>query len=130
MIRTVLFALLAAAGVYLLVSELLRSGRCTEKTVGTVTDVQAKRRSAFGRNRDREYHPVLEYTAGGEVFREAADISSLFRERFREGDRMEIRFNPSSPKEFMVCGRSLRSGLFAGAALLVIGSALLYLNLF
>ncbi len=127
-IRSVLSALLAAIGVCLLVSELLRSGRCTERTVGTVTDVRSKTRSRGGRSRSREYYPVLEYTVGGEVFRETADISSFFSERYRKGTQMEIRFNPARPTEFMVCGKSLRSGLFIGTLLLLIGAALLYLN--
>lgn len=129
--KLIIFAIiLIALGVVLAYKYIAKALRCREETIGTIVGVSRKsyRRNRGGRR--VEYHPVFEYTVNGVRIQGAADNSSIFRNKFKEGTEQELRYNAAQPEEFVVKGKAfLNSNVVWGVILAVFGIAGLIVNL-
>lgn len=119
-IKGILCAALAIGGAWLIWRSLASSSRCTEPAEAVIVGTQRRTHRVRGR-REAKYYPVLKFTVDGVEYQAEADVSSIFRNKFKEGETMQIRCNPEDPGEFMVKGKSLRSGLISGIVMLVLG---------
>lgn len=113
-------------GAYMIFLDLSKSRKCTAEAVGTVICVESKRVRS-GRSRHTEYYPVVEFEADGKIIQEKADISANSPSKFPEGSALDIVYDPLDPETFMVKGRSLRSTLFYGILLILVGAGAIFL---
>lgn len=123
---TVVYILMIVLGGFMVYLQIGKGRKCTEEATAVVVGRETKRiRSGKGRRRT-EYHPVLEFTAGEQTVRKAADISSIFPGKYKDGDTLEIRYDPENPEEFLVKGKSFRTYALGGALLILMGAVGLY----
>ncbi len=127
MMRIIISIGLILLGGALVVMQLGVRRRCTEEATATVAGIERKTHRSRGRT-SAEYHPVLEFAAGNATVHKAAEISSMFRGKYKEGDTLTVRYNPEKPEEFLVKGKFLWTGIFGGALLMLLGAAGLILN--
>ncbi len=119
--------LLIAAGILCLVGALIiylgimKKKRCTEPGIATIVDIKRKEDTDKKGNTSFRYRPVLEFKVGTQTYKKAAGVSSDKRKAYKVGDRVNIKFNPLKPKEFMT-GKQ-KTGAFKGV--IVIAAAVL-----
>ena len=109
----------------------LRAGtirRCTEEATATVVGVERQTHRSRG-HRTSEYHPIVEFAAKDMTVHKAADISSIFRGKYKEGATLNVRYNPENPEEFLVKGKFVWTGIIGGSALILLGALGLFLAL-
>ncbi len=104
-------------------------GVCTAETQGVVVDIY--------RNANFEgdsYAPVVEFQAGGQTIRGIARTEKTggrSRIPFEEGDRVNLRYNPDNPSQFLIRGYDQNIIVWVGisgfaAAALLIAAAFLF----
>ena len=128
MTRIIIYIAMILLGGALIVMQAGKSRRCTEETAATVVGTERRTRRSRGRT-STEYHPVLEFAAKDQTVRKAAENSSMFRGKYKEGDSLTIRYNPENPEEFIVKGKVTATVFLGGAALILLGALGLYLRL-
>ncbi len=102
--------------------------RCTEETTATVVGLERKSHHSRGRT-STEYHPIVEFAAKDVTVHKAAEISSIFRGKYKEGATLTVKYNPEKPEEFIVKGKFVWTGIFGGTMLILIGALGFYLSL-
>ena len=128
MSRIIIYILLLAMGSYMVYSQVSRGGRCTQQASAAIVGQERKRnRGARGR-RTTHYAPIVEFTANGQTVRATADVDSIFSGKYKDGETLEIRYNPDNPEEIVVQGKSFRSGVLGGGLLILVGIAGLVLS--
>ena len=129
--KLIIFAIiLIALGVILAYTSVAKALRCKEETIGTIIGVgrRSHRRNRGGRR--VEYHPIFEYTVNGVRIQGTADNGSAFRNKFKEGTEMELRYNAAKPEEFVIKSKAfLNSNVVWGVILALFGIAGLIVNL-
>ena len=91
----------AALGMALICCGRRQFGACTSETQGVVVDIY--------RNANFEgdsYAPVVEFHAGGQTVRGKARTEKTggrSRVPFEVGDRVNLRYNPDNPRQFLIC---------------------------
>ena len=129
MSRIIVYILLIAMGGYMAYAQIVKDRRCSQPAIATVVGRETKRvRGSKGR-RTTHYVPVVEFPADGQTVRAAADIDSIFAKKYKDGDTLEIRYNPDKPEVFVVQSKSFRSGVLGGGLLALIGIAGMILSL-
>ena len=130
MSKIIVYILLIAMGGYMAYGQIVKDRRCSQPAIATVVGRETKRvRGSRGR-RTTHYTPVVEFaTKEGQTVRAAADIDSIFAKKYKDGDTLEIRYNPHNPEEIVVQGKSFRSGVLGGGLLARIGIAGMILSL-
>ena len=119
-LKGIFCAVLVIGGGWLIWKNLAVSSKCTEPTEATIAGTERRTHRVRGR-REAKYYPILKFTLDGVEYQATADVGSIFRNKYKEGETMQIRYNPEDPGEFMVKGKSLRSGLLSGIFMLVLG---------
>ena len=128
-LRIIVFAALIALGSWMAYTQLMKGRRCSQPATASIVGRERKRtHSARGRS-SAHYAPVVEFDAFGQTIRATADVDSVFAGKYKDGDTLEIRFNPQKPEEFVVQGKSFRSGVLGGGFLVLIGILGLILSL-
>ena len=102
--------------------------RCTEEATATVVGLERKTHRSRGRT-SSEYHPIVEFAAKDTTVHQAAEISSIFRGKYKEGATLRVKYNPENPKEFLVKGKFVWTGIIGGSLLLLLGALGLYFSL-
>lgn len=116
--------LLIVSGIMCLVGFLViyfgirKKQRCTEPAVAEIVDIKRTEDTDEKGHKSYSYQPVLEFKVGVETIRKMASVSSSRRKAYKIGDKVNIKFNPMKPKEFMT-GKQ-KTGAFTGALLMVI----------
>lgn len=89
--------------------------RCSEETIGTVVELIREV------NSDDEYiyFPVIEYQVGDDIISQKSR-SGQGSPKYREGDQIEIFYNPDNIQEYIIKGDSTSS--FVGIMAIVLGS--------
>ena len=102
--------------------------RCTEETTATVVGLERKTHHSRGRT-STEYHPVVEFAAKDVTVHKTAEISSIFRGKYKDGATLTVKYNPEKPEEFIVKGKFVWTGILGGSVLILIGALGLFLAL-
>ena len=116
--------LLIVSGIMCLVGFLViymgirKKKRCTEPAVAEIVDIKRTSDTDEKGHTTYSYQPVLEFKVGVETIRKMASVSSSKRKAYKIGDKVNIKFNPMKPKEFMTAKQ--KTGAFTGAFLMVI----------
>lgn len=90
--------------------------RCTQKTTGTVVEIVS---IVHPDDTSPTYFPVIEYQAGDSTISQMSN-SGQYPSKYREGDRVEIYYNPNNVQEFIIKGDSTPN--FVGIFCIVFGS--------
>lgn len=129
MLSIILYIALIGLGGYMAYSQLQKDRRCSQPATGTVVGRDTMRvRGAKGR-RTRHYAPVVEFIADGQTVRVTADVDSIFAGKFKDGDALEISYNPQNAEEMVAKGKSFRSNVLGGGLLILLGLLGLYLRI-
>lgn len=121
---------LLAFGVISIIKELKRSARCTEHTPGYVVDVIKDQRINDDGNKTKRYSytPVFEYMIDGKTFRSQSNVSTGDKYEYKIGDSVNILYNPQQPDEFLIKGKSKKSGIGFGVVLTLLGILIIALG--
>ena len=96
--------------------------RCTEPGVATIVDIKRKEDTNDKGKTKYSYRPVLELNVGTQTYKKAAGVKSENRKAYKVGDKVNIKFNPLKPKEFMTTKQ--KTGVVTGG-LVIAASAVL-----
>ena len=97
--------------------------RCTEQTIGTVVENICHEDSTYTRP---TYFPVIEYQAGDRTISQMSK-SGEYPSKYKEGDQVEIYYNPNNVQEYIIKGDSTSN--YVGIIALVLGSIALVVSL-
>lgn len=89
--------------------------RCTEETIGTVVELILER----GYDNKYTYFPVVEYQAGDRRVSQKSR-SGQKPPKYKEGEKIEICYNPDNIQEYIIKGDLTSS--FLGILAIVLGS--------
>lgn len=89
--------------------------RCTEETIGTV--VEFIREVDF--DNKSTYFPVIEYQAGDRTISQKSRAGQN-PPKYKEGEQIEIYYNPNNVQEYIIKGDSTSS--FLGILVIVLGA--------
>lgn len=116
----VLFCVIAAG---LLGSQKRKTGRCSEKTTGTVVGYVPMRGGVTNDDITTEmWHPVFEYYASGRHIKKTGAVGSV-KKKYDIGEQVEVFFDPDEPEKFYIAGERagrLLSVIFAAIGVLAI----------
>jgi hypothetical protein len=102
--------------------------RCTEPAVAEIVDIKRSEETDDKGGKSFSYRPVLEFKVGVETVRKEAGVSSNKRKAYKIGDRVNIRFNPLKPKEFMTTKQ--KTGAFTGVVLMIFAAVIAGVTLY
>ncbi len=117
-------------GVFSIKSENAKAKRCVAPAIGRVVRVDVEYEDKEGSTRkEKSYVPVFQYIVNGNTVESSSNISSRNKKTYNVGDTAEILFNPSKPSEFVIKGKSKKSGIGFGIAMLALGALLIVLGI-
>ena len=128
-VRIFVFIALIVLGGYMAFSQITKGRRCSRPATAIIVGRETKRVHGYKHRRIIHYAPVVEFEANGQTIRGTADVDSAFAGKYKDGNTLEIRFNPEKPEEFVVLGKSFRSGVLGGGFLVLAGIAGLIFSL-
>ena len=102
--------------------------RCTEPAVAEIVDIKRSEETDDKGGKSFSYRPVLEFRVGVATVRKEAGVSSNKRKAYKIGDRVNIRFNPLKPKEFMTTKQ--KAGAFTGLVLMIFAAVIAGVTLY
>ena len=126
MLNIILAVAILALGGYMMFAQLQKGKRCSEAATAVIVGREKNRRRGSRGLRTSHYSPIVEFTVNEETVRAVADVESVFSTRYKDGDSLEIRYNPQKNEEIVVQGQSFRSGVLGGAFLILVGLGILY----
>ena len=88
----------------------------------TIVDIKRKEDTNDKGKTKYSYRPVLELNVGTQTYKKAAGVKSENRKAYKVGDKVNIKFNPLKPKEFMTTKQ--KTGVVTGG-LVIAASAVL-----
>ena len=119
--RILIFIAMIVMGGYMAYNQLTRGRHCTQAVTATVVGRETKRVRGRRGRRTTHYAPVVEFMAGDQTIRATADVDSIFAGKYKDGDALQIRYNPDDPEEIVVQGKSFRSGVLGGCFVSLVG---------
>ena len=123
-------ALFIVFGVFSIKSENAKAKRCVAPAIGRIVrvDVEYEEKEDSIR-KQKNYIPVFQYIVNGKTVESSSNIISRDKKKYNVGDTAEILFNPSKPSEFVIKGKSKKSGIGFGIAMLALGALLIVLGI-
>ena len=123
-------ALFIVFGVFSIKSENAKAKRCVAPAMGRIVrvDVEYEEKEDSIR-KQKNYIPVFQYIVNGKTVESSSNIISRDKKKYNVGDTAEILFNPSKPSEFVIKGKSKKSGIGFGIAMLALGALLIVLGI-
>lgn len=123
-------ALFIVFGVFSIKSENAKAKRCVAPAMGRIVrvDVEYEEKEDSIR-KQKNYIPVFQYIVNGKTVESSSNIISRDKKKYKVGDTAEILFNPSKPSEFVIKGKSKKSGVGFGIAMMAIGVLLIVLGI-
>ena len=123
-------ALFIVFGVFSIKSESAKAKRCVAPAMGRIVrvDVEYEEKEDSIR-KQKNYIPVFQYIVNGKTVESSSNIISRDKKKYNVGDTAEILFNPSKPSEFVIKGKSKKSGVGFGIAMMAIGVLLIVLGI-
>jgi len=105
-----------------------KGARCVAPAIGRVVRVNTElEEKDEGHRKKKSYIPVFQYIVNGKPVESSSNISSYDKTTYKEGDTAEILFNPSTPSEFVIKGKSDKSGKGFGLIMILIGVLMIVL---
>lgn len=91
--------LIMAAGIFMIISDKKRRKGCTATATATVVDIKTEIEHDAGSTGSdtTKYITVLKFCAGGNQVVAQGNCSSLKRDKYTVGERIEIIYNPDNP---------------------------------
>lgn len=106
-----------------------KSARCVAPAIGRVVRVNTEyEENENNTHKKTVYVPVFQYIVNGNAVENSSNLSSYDEKEYKEGDTAEILFNPANPSEFVIKGKSEKSGKGFGIIMILIGVALILLS--
>ena len=107
-----------------------KSARCVAPAVGRVVRVDVNyKENERGHRSVESYTPVFEYIVNGVSVESESNVGSTNKKEYKVGDTAEILFNPSKPREFVIKGKSEKSGKGFGVVMMLIGVLIIVLGI-
>ena len=107
-----------------------KSKRCVAPAVGRIVRVDTEyRENDKGRRVVSGYTPVFQYIVNGKTVENPSNVGSSNKREYQVGDTAQILFNPSNPSEFVIAGKSEKSGKGFGVVMMVIGILMIFLGI-
>ena len=123
-------ALFIVFGVFSIKSENAKAKRCVAPAIGRIVRVDVEYEDKEGSTRkEKSYVPVFQYIVNGNAVESCSNFGSRDKKKYNVGDTAEILFNPSKPSEFVIKGKSKKSGIGFGIAMLALGALLIVLGI-
>lgn len=121
-ILLIISGLVCLVGVFIIVRGIRKKNRCTEPGVATIVDIKRKEDTNDKGKTKYSYRPVLEFNVGTQTYKKAAGVKSENRKAYKVGDKVNIKFNPLKPKEFMTTKQ--KTGVVTGGLVIAASAAL------
>ena len=107
-----------------------KSARCVAPAIGRVVRVDTEyRENEKGHRTVESYTPVFEYIVNGVSVESPSNVGSTNKNEYKVGDTAEILFNPSKPREFVIKGKSEKSGKGFGSVMILLGILMVVLGI-
>ena len=119
---------LVGFGVLLIVSGILKKGRCSCKAAGKITDIRENVGTDIDDDKTYSYSPEYEYDVDGQRYHGVGDRSYSNPNRIKIGGNIDVYYNPEKPGEHYTKG-GIKIRPLLGTVAISIG-ALLILSTF
>ena len=104
--------------------------RCVAPAMGRVVRVDVEyKENERGHRSVESYTPVFEYIVNGASVESPSNVGSTNKNEYKVGDSAEILFNPSKPREFVIKGKSAKSGKGFSFVMMLIGILMIVLGI-
>ena len=115
-------AVMFLVGVFVIVFDRKKRGRCTVQVPATVVDIVRDVYRDEDGKKDFAYRPVFEYFTGYTTIITSPGTTSSRKRAYKIGEVYAIMFNPQKPEEFYVPGKSGATGV--GVFLMILAAAI------
>ena len=95
---------LVGFGVLLIVSGILKKGRCSCKAAGRITDIRENVGTDIDDDKTYSYSPEYEYDVDGQRYHGVGDRSYSNPNRIKIGGNIDVYYNPEKPGEHYTKG--------------------------
>lgn len=107
-----------------------KSARCVAPAMGRIVRVDVElEEKGDGHRKHKSYVPVFQYIVNEKSVESSSNLSSTDKKTYQVGDTAEILFNPAKPEEFVIKGKSEKSGKGFGIAMILLGIVLIALSI-
>lgn len=120
-ILLIIEGLVCFVGFMIIFMGIQKKKRCTEPGIARIVDIKRRESTDDKGNKSYKYRPVLEFNVGTQKIRKAAGVSSDKSKAYKIGDKVNIKFNPLKPKEFMT--KKQKTGALTGGVMMGIAVA-------
>lgn len=107
-------------GIFILISHFKAQKTQTAETTATIIRVDSEVETDTDGLDTRNYYPVIEYTVNNERYEtRLPDSGTTDSSAYKEGEKVEIKYNPEKPNE--ISKKGSKGGLIGGAFFIIIG---------
>lgn len=83
---------------------ILKKRKCSVEAEAEITGINRHGKTSTRKNAD--YSPIVRFAANGTEYSGEADISTVIRTKYKEGEKLTIKYNPDNPDIFTVKGKA------------------------
>lgn len=107
-------------GIIILITHFTSQAKQTAETTATVIRIESRMETDTDGEDTRYYYPIIEYTVNNQKYeQQLPDSGSTISSDYKEGDKIEVTYNPDNPNEISKKGSF--GGLIAGIFFIIIG---------
>ena len=107
-------------GIFILISHFKAQKTQTAETTATIIRVDSEVETDTDGLDTRNYYPVIEYTVNNQRYEtRLPDSGTTDSSAYKEGEKVEIKYNPEKPNE--ISKKGSKGGLIGGAFFIIIG---------
>ena len=107
-------------GIIISVTHFTNQAKQTAETTATVIRIESRMETDTDGEDTRWYYPIIEYTVNNQKYeQQLPDSGSTISSDYKEGDKVEISYNPDNPNEISKKGSF--GGLIAGIFFIIVG---------
>lgn len=107
-------------GIFILISYFNAKKTQTSETTATIVRIDSEMQTDSDGIDTRYYYPVIKYTIGGKDYETRLHNSgSTNSTEYKEGDKIEITYNPEKPEEISKKGST--GGIIGGIFFIIVG---------
>ena len=120
-------------GILIFISEFLKTKRCTSEASAAIVDVIKQEHWDYRKHGSRHvtyYYPVLEFPAGDKIYRVKTNLKAVFPDTYKQGNRLNILYNPQNPSDLKLPQNSLLWDGIAGMGIMfLLGAIFAYIGI-
>ena len=122
--------LLVILGIRSMKKDKEKAGRCCAPAMGRIVRVEEELdQTDEGNHRKKNYTPFFQYIVNGQSVVGSSNFYSTNKNEYKVGDTADILFNPSKPSEFVIKGKSEKSGKLFALVLILVGLGMIVLGI-